>query len=361
MSLKKGLSIFLLLSIAVGGAILFFSVDKTSLALLQEADFKILGFAFFLVVCVWAIDALKLAALTRAAGEHISYGFAVELTWINYFGAALTPMQSGGGPFQMYLMYRNGISVGTTVAITLVRTFLSLLILGLIVPFAFLLKNEIPEITWGMKGFLFYVVLFIAAAWFCVITSLVRPKLVKRFFGIAVVGLKKLGILKPERVIAVLKRTSREIDTYHQNIWAFLTTGRRDFFLASIYAVLQMLVYLSVMPCMIRAMGIEVAYVECVLIQALFIFLLYFMPTPGGSGAAEGGAALVFSLFVPWNVAGMLGVGWRFLTEHTGIVLGAVVALKLIGWSVVNQIVTKSDNEVQLVIEEEKKQERAES
>ena len=31
-------------------------------------------------------------------------------------------MQSGGGPFQIYLLYKNGVSVGKSVAITLVRT-----------------------------------------------------------------------------------------------------------------------------------------------------------------------------------------------------------------------------------------------
>jgi uncharacterized protein (TIRG00374 family) len=354
-SLKKGLSVFLLLSIVVSGTILFLSVDKSSFELFRQADFCIMGLAALLVVFVWLLDALKLTALARASGEHIPYGLAIELVWINFFGAALTPMQSGGGPFQMYLMYKNGISVGKTVAITLVRTFLTMLILGLAIPFTILFKNEIPKITWEMKGFLFYVVIFIIAAWFCIITSLVRPRLIKRFFGIAIMWLKKLGILGQGRVIAILKRTSREIDTYHQNVWSFLTTGRRCFFLASVFAVLQMLCYLSIMPCMIWAIGIRVPYVECVLMQALFIFLLYFMPTPGGSGAAEGGAAFIFSLFVPWNVAGMFGVGWRFLTEYTGIILGAVVALRLIGWSIANQIVTKRDNEVERVVDEERR------
>jgi uncharacterized protein (TIRG00374 family) len=354
-SLKKGLSVFLLLSIAVSGTILFFSVDKASFELFRQADFCILGLTALLVVCVWLLDALKLAALARAAGERISYGLAIELVWINYFGAALTPMQSGGGPFQMYLMYKNGISVGKTVAITLVRTFLTMLILGLAIPFTILFKNEIPEISWGMKGFLFAVAVFVVIAWFCIITSLVRPRMIKRFFGIIVIGLKKLGILGQGRVTAILKRTSREVDTYHQTVWAFITTGRRDFFLASVFAIVQMLCYLSVMPCMILAIGIEVSYVECVLIQALFIFLLYFMPTPGGSGAAEGGAALVFSVFVPWNVAGMFAVGWRSITEHTGIILGAVVALRLIGWSIANRIVTKGDDEVEYVVDEERR------
>lgn len=75
--------------------------------------------------------------------------------------------------------------------------------------------------------------------------------------------------------------------------------------------------------------------------QALFLFMLYFIPTPGGSGAAEGGAAFVFGLFVPWNVAGVLGVAWRILTEYTGIALGVVVVMKLIGWNLADQIIVK--------------------
>lgn len=355
MSLKKGLAVFLFFSFAVSGTVLFLSVDRTSFEVFRQADLSKMGIAMLLVVCVWIFDALKLFALTRAAGEKISFGLAIELVWINYFGAALTPMQSGGGPFQMYIMYKHGICVGKTVAITLVRTIMTIFILGLFIPFTLMLKNEIPQVSWHMRGFILYVVALIAVAWFCVVASLVRPKAIKRFFGWIIMGFKKLGFLKPEKVIAILKRTSREIDAYNQNIRAFLTTGRRYFFVGSICAVIQLIVQLSVMPCMIWAMGIEVAYVECVLIQALFIFLLYFIPTPGGSGAAEGGAALVFSLFVPWNVAGVLAVGWRFLSEHTGIILGLVVAVKMIGWSVANQIMTKSDEDVEAVMEEHNK------
>ena len=103
---------------------------------------------------------------------------------------------------------------------------------------------------------------------------------------------------------------------------------------------LHILAQLSVMPCMIWALGFPVWYPECILAQATFLFLLYFVPTPGGSGAAEGGAALVFSLFVPWSVAGTLGVGWRLLTEYTGIILGSVVAIRRIGWKLAGKLVT---------------------
>ncbi len=342
MSLKKGLSIFLLLSAAVSCAVLYSSVDTSSFDIFRSAVPARLAFAASLVVAVWLLDALKLWALTRAAGEQVSYAFALELTWINYFGAAITPMQSGGGPFQIYLMYRKGISVGKSVAITLTRTILTLLILVLTIPFGFLLQERLPEVGAGMRWFLLYIVVFCTIAGGAIVLSVVRPRLVKRAGGTLVVLLKRVGLLKPEWVGHILRRVSREIDSYNQNLWALLTRGRRYFLLAALLAVLQMIALLSVMPCMILAVGLPVNYLECILVQALFLFLLYFIPTPGGSGAAEGGAALVFRVFVPWSAAGVLGVGWRFLTEHTGIFMGMLVVLKMIGWGAAQQILTQS-------------------
>jgi uncharacterized protein (TIRG00374 family) len=328
----------------VCGAILISSIDRTSFEIFKHADPIKLICSLLLVLVGWFLDALKLSLLTRAAGERISARLSMELTWINYFGAAITPMQSGGGPFQMYVMYHNGISVGKSIAITIVRTLLTLLILGFTIPFALMFADDLPQMGWGARGFIFYVVLFSVIVWLFIIISLLRPKIVKRVCGRIIVKLKHMGFLKPGRVIRLLKRVNREIDTYNENLRALMTTGRRHFLLGASAAFAQLLVYLSVMPCMIWAMGFGVMYFECVLVQALFLFLLYFIPTPGGSGAAEGGAALIFSMFVPWSVAGMLGVGWRFLTEYTGIFIGAVVAAKLIGWRLANQIVSESGN-----------------
>lgn len=341
MSVKKGLTIFIVLSMLMSGAILFFSIDASSWVIFKEADKWKLSFSVFLVVSIWLLDALKLKALTRAAGECIDYRLSLELTWINYFGAAITPMQSGGGPFQMYVMYKNGIIVGKSIAITLARTILTMLILGVTIPFSFMFYEELPRFGWGMKGFVYYIVVFCMIVWFVVVLSLLRPKIIKRWCGIVIMGLKHIGFLHPERVIRMLKRASREVDAYNENIRAFMTTGRRYFLLGTLAAFIQMWVQLSVMPCMIWALGLPVQYLECILMQALFLFMLYFIPTPGGSGAAEGGAAFVFGLFVPWNVAGVLGVAWRILTEYTGIALGVVVVMKLIGWNLADQIIVK--------------------
>ena len=43
-------------------------------------------------------------------------------------------MQSGSGPFQVYVLYKKGVAIGKGIAITLVRTMLTVLILSVVVP-----------------------------------------------------------------------------------------------------------------------------------------------------------------------------------------------------------------------------------
>jgi uncharacterized protein (TIRG00374 family) len=336
---EKGLAFFLLFALAVCVAILYFSIDRASLEIFKQANHFRLYLAFTFVLCVWILDALKMYLLTMAAGGRLTWKLSLELTWINYFGAAITPLQSGGGPFQMYVMYRSGISVGQSVAITIIRTVLVMLMLGAMIPFAALIEgDELPKLGWGGRGFIFYVVIFVMAIWSALIVSIVKPVWVKRAAASIIMMLRKIGILKKKWENKLLKFALKEIDIYNDNLRAFLTTGRKPLIAAVVVAFFQLLSQLSVMPCMIWALGFPVKYYQCVLVQAVFLFLLYFIPTPGGSGAAEGGAALVFSMFVPWNVAGMLGICWRAFTEYTGIILGSVVAVRRIGWKLANEL-----------------------
>lgn len=338
--------IFVLLTALVSGGILFFSIDRSSLEALRGADPAYLAAAALLVAAMWTFDALKLKSLTSAAGESMTFGLALKLTWINYFGAALTPMQSGGGPFQMYIMYKNGIAIGKTVAITLVRTFMSILILGMAVPFAFVMRDDMPKMGWQMRGFLFYVALAVCAVVVFFVASLAAPRVIKAVFRRIVGVLGCIGIIKKDKVERAASRVDREIDAYRENIWDFLTTGRSHFLIAFVYAALQFAAYLSVMPMLILSLGYDVRVLPCVIIQAIFIFSLFFMPTPGGSGAAEGGAVLVASLFAPTQTAGVIGIAWRLFTEYTGIALGIAVAVRVIGWSVANKIASRSGDEV---------------
>ena len=345
MTVRKSFSFFICIVIVSIIGVLFFSIDSSTFDALYQADSRLILAAAALVVCGWILDACKFIALSRAAGENLSFKKTLSVVWINYFGCAITPMQSGGGPFQIYLLYRGGVSVGKSVAITLVRTLQVIFILALVVPFAIMAEPEFVERHVVLKWFVAYVVVFLSVASVLLVISVVRPQWMKRGSSWVLLRMKKLGILKPKIILHTARLINREIDNYCTNIRLFMSTGRGWFLLSIVLAVVHLLVYMSVMPCLIAAMGYPVNYTQCILAESLFIFLLYFVPTPGASGAAEGGAAAVFGLFVPWNMAGVMAVAWRLLSEYTGVALGTVIALKMLGWGGMDKVMKEESQD----------------
>jgi uncharacterized membrane protein YbhN (UPF0104 family) len=55
---------------------------------------------------------------------------------------------------------------------------------------------------------------------------------------------------------------------------------------------------------------------------------MYFAPTPGASGVAEGGYGLLFSQLVKSRDLTLLTLLWRFLTIYIGVLIGLVVVYR---------------------------------
>ena len=94
MSLRKGLVIFILLTFGASAVVLFTSVDQETWSTLLGADKRLLFAALLLVFCAWACDAGRFRALTHAAGENIGFRMGMILTWLHYFGCAVTPCRA---------------------------------------------------------------------------------------------------------------------------------------------------------------------------------------------------------------------------------------------------------------------------
>ena len=55
---------------------------------------------------------------------------------------------------------------------------------------------------------------------------------------------------------------------------------------------------------------------------------MYFAPTPGATGVAEGGYGLLFAQLVQKQDITMLTLSWRFLTIYIGVVIGMIIILR---------------------------------
>ncbi len=335
MSLRKGLIIFILLAFGAAGIIIIRSVDEETIKSLLSAHKSKLFLALLSVICAWICDAGRFCALARAAKEEVSFKLGIALTWLNYFGSAVTPMQSGGGPFQVYALYKRGIPIGKGIAITLIRTMLTVLILTIAVPLIWLVDPEIMSESRFLKGLVFYVYAVILMTWAFIIFTIMKPELFKKSGRIFLMYLKKFNIVKSNRrIIKSFQWLDREVDNYILNFRLLFDSGKLWLAFAIILSVGHLLLLFSVLPILMSAVDLPFRYTQTIAVQAIFMFVLYFIPTPGASGVAEGGGALLYSVLMPSNMAGIMSVICRFFTDYISIFMGVVIVIKMLGWGV---------------------------
>lgn len=349
MSLRKGLAIFLMLTLGVGMFIVSRSVDRLAIeAFLNMKKIKL--FHILLTVLVaWACDAARFCMTAKAMGYDIRFTRGVQLTWLHYFGCAITPMQVGGGPFQVYVLYKSGIPVGSGVAITLVRTLFSTFLLSIAAPAAFFFVPQLAEGGILVRGVFCYVGALSMVMWTLFILSIVKADWIKHSCNWALLLIKKIQPFKMLRVVRLARMINSEIDSYSKNIKRMLGPGMKYFLIAFFLSICQLVVIFSVLPQLMEAVDIRAEYFHVILCEAMFMFILYFIPTPGASGVAEGGGAAIFSLLMPTNMTGIMAVLWRFFTEYLAIFMGCIVAIRMIGWGTAEKIMSGAhDDEIML-------------
>ncbi len=341
-SLKRGIFIFLLVTLIAAFLVIVLTVERETIHMLLRIRPLYLFLAFFWIFLSWVFDYLRLRELTRAAGGDISFLQGLALVWINYFGCAVTPLQSGGGPFQIYLLYRNGLPIGKGFAVTLMRTLITLVILSFAGPIIAFTHPEILE-SGFLRGMMFYVFVFLVFVWIIIFISLKKPEIIKRWSSSVVLFLKRLGLFKKKGPANLLKRVHREIDLYNENFRVFFGEGKIRLLVAVIYSFIQLLVNFLALPFLMWGMGMEFDFVKVLMIQAVFLFLLYFVPTPGGSGVAEGGGAILFRYVMPVHMTGVMAILWRFFTDYIAVILGGIVAIKVLGLRTIEEVVKPND------------------
>ncbi|MGI6076385.1 MAG: lysylphosphatidylglycerol synthase transmembrane domain-containing protein [Pyramidobacter sp.] len=344
MNLRKGLAIFLFLTLGVSTLILSRSVDSQTLYAFKHIKKIYLLYILMAVFTAWFFDALRFCMTAKAMGYTIPLRRGVMLTWLNYFGCALTPMQVGGGPFQVYMLYKYGVPVGAGVAITLVRTLFSTFLLSIAAPTAFILVPQLNEGGLLVKGVFFYVGTLSVVMWSLFLLSVFKASWVKNMAARLLTFTKK-RMFRRLPVHRFYRLFCMEVDSYSDNVKRMVGPGRSCFIFAFLLSICHLTALLSVLPLLMHAVHLPVDYFHALLAQAMFMFILYFIPTPGASGVAEGGGAGIYSLLMPMNMAGVMAVVNRFFTEYLAIFMGCIVAIRLIGWGAAEKILSGDEED----------------
>lgn len=320
-----------------GLAVLFFALSFTTLYFvhhyfsdgrlripsnLLSAD--VIGCLAVLLTMYFLADGLRLYCVIRAMGFHIAFSYIAKLVFVNIFVSNVTPLATGGGMVQVYFMKQQGIPIGEATAATSIRTILAALILFTLTPvIVWAEPNQFRiffhrNLLYGITGIS---CIYLAACWII----LCRIRIIKRWLYRGLYLLRILKIVSRSRFKSYFLMVSRELDLFSDGFKRYFRNSYGWAVLSVVFTALFLLLLFSFSVVLVRALGYQVPVLTVLAFQVVVTFFMYFAPTPGAAGVAEGGYGLLFAQLVQKQDITLLTLSWRFLTIYVGLVIGIFV------------------------------------
>lgn len=233
----------------------------------------------------------------------------------------ITPAAVGGQPFQMVYMRKNsGLSKGASTSIPICGMISIQIAFILIAICCFLfggVASDNPALivtAWlGLLVFGFWPVM--------VAGSFLFPNIITGFVKWFVKILDKLRIVKDREV--AFERVEDEIAEYSKSIKFIMKSKGLFAEIIGISLVYNFLIA-SIPFFVLTAFGGDVGFWSCFGTTVAVMSAVYFVPTPGNSGAAEGTFFLVFSALSTGYVFWAMLV-WRLFSYYIYIIIGLVI------------------------------------
>ncbi|MDD4320034.1 MAG: lysylphosphatidylglycerol synthase transmembrane domain-containing protein [Acidaminococcaceae bacterium] len=322
--LFRTLCVLMFLVLLISAIVIYFTFDIRALNFLAMFKPWSILFALGMLFCGLFFDGCRLMTLADISDEKLSYHNVGNVVLSNYFLALLTPGASGGAIAQVMFMKKAGVSVPKATVIIFVRTIMSILFLFFLVPVIFYYDHTL--IGWLPTGIIIlFAVVFISIPLLCIFLMTTRypeywlAKLTKNFSD------------NTQRAIFLGYRDFREASFLIGHnpvriIKAFIESG------------LSLLCIYSVVPVLFCGFGLDIPVFLTMGRMCLLNLVLYFTPTPGGTGVAEGGFVFLFSKLLPSGTVGIMAVLWRLFCEYIPFILGAIITIRAFGVNVLTKI-----------------------
>ena len=237
----------------------------------------------------------------------------------------ITPAAVGGQPFQIYYMRKNsnlpsGVSTSIPIFGMISGQIGFIIIAVLCFLFGSMSINNAVLIGTACFGLLFY------AFWpVVVMIATFLPKATTELIGHFVKFLAKIHIVKNRR--KATERAEYEINEYARCVRKILKT--RGLFIKTIVMSVIFNILIAMIPFFVlTAFGGQVDFLPCFVTTVAVTSAVYFVPTPGNAGAAEGTFYVVFSALSQGYVFWAMLV-WRFFSYYVYVLMGPIIYFRM--------------------------------
>ncbi len=284
------------------------------------------GGGFLCMIFYWIGDAVILRYLTSSMyeGKHRLHSLKVSL--VGQYYSAVTPFASGGQPVQVYYMMKDGIPIGYGSSILTVKFLVYQVVLSFYCAIAMALKfpsvmANYPQIIWlSILGFIIN-----AGAILLIFLVMVNKAFVLKMALKLIRAGHRLHLIKD--LDKSWKSVSAHLEDFHKSA-GFVRGNLKEVIIACFMTFLQLLFYFSITYFIYRAFDLsERTILDTITMQAVLYLTVSFFPTPGASGASEGGFYIFFSMFFPKELLFVSMLIWRAVSYYSNILVGGAIIL----------------------------------
>ena len=330
-TMKLSIILSLILSISIIVLILYFTIDAETFEYLSTHQIRYEFFfaAMGINVIYWTLWGARLKILSNAIDKNVNISLweSTKIVIANLFLANITPSMAGGEPVRIYLLNKDGLSVGGATASVLGERLLDAIFLLLCVPFALFVFGKHIDTGPLRIGLTIAIVLFILAV-IAFAYALKNPKKTKSFLIFLSNKLSRFS-KKKDSENTIIDRINSEVDNFHDSMVFFLSDGKKAFIKAGILTAIFWITGWMIPPLILMGLGLEPFIIESCAIQVLLIIIVMMPTTPGSAGITEGSTAALYSVLIGSSLIGVFVLLFRFITYHMGLIAGAIFQYRI--------------------------------
>jgi glycosyltransferase 2 family protein len=328
---RRGLEVFAVISlVGIGGLLLYGNnLDEFIQALVSiEPAWLLLGLA--LASLDWLGGGLRLYVVARHVYPRQSLKGAILAGGLTMWAGLLTPSQAGGGPMMVYTLKRYGTPLPEAMVASLMTFVSTIIFLAIAGPTAVFFGAGRSLSAHGIlgSGIDLFDLFRLSLGGFLtlglgIVILIAFPGIARRLAALLTRFFARRG---RDVVAARIAAAEAGVDHAHASVARFATPrGVVTAFLAVLLTSAAYANRLTAGWVVLKMLGIDANFADVVLLQTLITFLLYFAPTPGGSGLAELLSAAVMSIYVPRELTPSYILLWRVMVSYLTVGFGSVI------------------------------------
>ena len=324
--MKKIINFVVLLLVTV--LVLFLCLKDNYHAIINtliSMDIKWLIVGFICILTYWFLKTLPLYYFTKSHKKSFTYKSAVILLLRTQFVNAITPFATGGQPYQVYYLNKEGIRSSTSTSIILENFIvyqIALVLLGIIAMVCNYFFHLFPHndllthlITLGfIINTLVILVSFIVAF---------GKNISKKILHFGITILSKLKLVKDKE--KKLEKWNESITNFHKSAKVLMEDKKLFFSMILVNLVALSILYMIPVFVLYAAGRFDKVSIGVAIIASAYVMLIgSFVPIPGGTGGLEYGFMRFYGFFIHGSLLSATMLIWRFITYYFGLIVGGI-------------------------------------